>query len=126
MSILLIVNEFKTFTVAQAYFGFLGFHAGRGLLFCFLGCLVMNPTPFNVIVSIITCTVGLGYLILSFLPQMPPPNAFCVHWQHHQDFWAEGLDLPPPPPPQPSHPPMTNIITVTPPHPSTWHPKVRY
>ncbi|KAI8145680.1 COPI associated protein-domain-containing protein [Fennellomyces sp. T-0311] len=122
MCLLLAVNECKTFALAQIYFGFLGVHQGRGFLLVFLGCLVMCNKSFNVIVTILNFTIGLAYLILSFLPHMPPPNPLSVHWQHRQDFWAEGLDLHPPP-----HPHKTSSSTPPAfPHPSSWHPSSPY
>ncbi|KAI9491790.1 hypothetical protein BDB00DRAFT_831452 [Zychaea mexicana] len=89
----------------------------------------MCDKAFNVIVSIFSFTIGLAYLILSFLPHMPPPNAFSVHWQHHQDFWAEGLDLPAPLPNNTNRSSKSINSTATPPafpHPSSWHPSSPY
>ena len=83
----------------------------------------MCDKAFNVIVSILNFTMGLAYLILSFLPQMPPPNPLSIHWQHRQDFWAEGLDLP-----APSTRSSKLLTPTTPafPHPSFWHPSSPY
>ena len=83
----------------------------------------MCDKAFNVIVSILNFTMGLAYLILSFLPQMPPPNPLSIHWQHRQDFWAEGLDLP-----APSTRSSKLLTPTTPafPHPSLWHPSSPY
>ncbi|KAI9257206.1 hypothetical protein BDA99DRAFT_606468, partial [Phascolomyces articulosus] len=123
MSVFLIINECRIFTLAQIYFGFLGIHQGRGLLLLFLGCFVLYDAAFNVIVSIFNFTMGFAYIILSFLPKMPPPNPLSVHWQHRQDFWAEGLDLPAP------SARSSKLLTPTPPafpHPSSWHPSSTY
>lgn len=76
-----------------------------------LGCLVMCKIAFNIIVAIFAFTIGFAYFILSLIPTLPPPNGFLIHWQNHQDFWAEGLDLAIPPTP------VFNF-----PHPSAWHP----
>ncbi|KAG2227002.1 hypothetical protein INT45_006409 [Circinella minor] len=54
---------------------------------------------------------------------MPPPNPLSVHWQHRQDFWAEGLDLPAP------STRSSKLLTPTGPpfpHPSLWHPSSPY
>lgn len=82
-------------------------------ILCSLGCLVMCNIAFNIIVSIISFTIGLVYFILSLIPSLPPPNGFLIHWQHRQDFWAEGMDLTVPSP-----------FTVYGPHPSAWHPPI--
>lgn len=54
----------------------------------------MCEIAFNIIVSILSFTLGFTYFILSLIPTIPPPNSFLIHWQNHKDFWAEGLDLP--------------------------------
>lgn len=51
----------------------------------------------NIVVTIFSFTLGLAYLIVSLLPQTPPPNSLFINWQNHRDFWAEGLDLQVPP-----------------------------
>lgn len=62
-----------------------------------LGGLVMCEKLLNIVVTIFSFTLGLAYLIVSLLPQTPPPNSLFINWQNHRDFWAEGLDLQVPP-----------------------------
>ncbi|KAG2196585.1 hypothetical protein INT47_004888 [Mucor saturninus] len=113
ISFLLILHEFTSPAWSLLYFGFLSVHRGKALFMLFLGCLVMCKIAFNIIVSMIAFTVGFVYFILSLVPSLPPPNGFLVHWQHRQDFWAEGLDLAVPAPLTPS------VYGL---HPSAWHP----
>lgn len=75
----------------------------------------MCKIAFNIIVAIIAFTIGFTYFLLSLIPNLPPPNGFLIHWQNHQDFWAEGLDLTIPPPTKPA-------LLHVPLHPSAWHP----
>ncbi|KAG2232665.1 hypothetical protein INT48_006844 [Thamnidium elegans] len=112
ISFLLVLHEFTSPAWSQMYFGFLSIHRGKSLLMLFLGCLVMCEIAFNIIVAIITFTIGFGYFILSLIPVLPPPNAFLVHWRNHKDFWAEGLDL--------AVPAVATPMMI--PHPSAWHP----
>ncbi|KAI8069049.1 COPI associated protein-domain-containing protein, partial [Gilbertella persicaria] len=131
ISFLLILNEFLSLPWMHFYFGFLSIHRGKGILMLFLGCLVICDLAFNIIVTILAFTTGFTHLLLSLVPTIPPPNCFLVHWQNHNDFWAEGLDL--------AIPPTVPTITTTTfesnanmlhntvpllqfPHPSAWHP----
>jgi hypothetical protein len=80
----------------------------------------MCDIAFNIIVTIITFTIGFFYFILSLIPTLPTPNSFLIHWQNHRDFWAEGLDLPVP---KIHTTPINNNSNLTHfPHPSAWHP----
>jgi hypothetical protein len=55
--------------------------------------VILDTKSFNVIVGILSWTVGLLYLIISFAPDRFKPNALIVNWQTWKDFSAEGLDL---------------------------------
>lgn len=57
------------------------------------GCIILHTKPFNIIVGILSWTVGLLYLIISFAPDRFNPNTLIVNWQTWKDFSAEGLDL---------------------------------
>ncbi|SAM01304.1 hypothetical protein [Absidia glauca] len=76
-SIFLVFNELRTFNAIEDYFGFLHIHHGKGLMMLFLGCVVMCENAFNIIVSIFGFTLGLGYVILSFIPSVPRPKDLC-------------------------------------------------
>ncbi|KAI7898787.1 COPI associated protein-domain-containing protein [Cokeromyces recurvatus] len=131
ISSFLILHEFISPAWTQLYFGFLCLNRGKGIIMLFLGCLIMCEIAFNIIVSIITFTIGFIYIIISLIASLPPPNSFLVHWQNHKDFWAEGLDLEvaarqqpvifiDPAIEQPSMSfsyPNSNLL-----HPSAWHP----
>ena len=86
----------------------------------------MCKIAFNIIVTILTFTLGFAYFIMSLVSTLPPPNGFLVHWQNRKDFWAEGLDLPPPPPTVITTQAMMEYnqksALLTMPHPSAWHP----
>ncbi|CAO3663297.1 unnamed protein product [Umbelopsis ramanniana] len=89
----LILNEVRSPAFVVEYFRFLCINQGRGLLFLFFGCIILHTKPFNIIVGILSWTVGLLYLIISFAPDRFNPNALIVNWQTWKDFSAEGLDL---------------------------------
>jgi hypothetical protein len=57
------------------------------------GCVILDTISFNIIVGILSWTVGLLYLIISFVPNIAPPNALIINWQTWKDFSSEGLDL---------------------------------
>ncbi|KAI8081333.1 COPI associated protein-domain-containing protein [Halteromyces radiatus] len=84
----LVFNELKTFGLSDIYFGFLNVHHGKGLLMLFLGCIVMCENAFNIIVSIFSFTMGLGYVILSFVPNVPLPKDVCSRLQQ---YWNRRL-----------------------------------
>ncbi|KAH8550664.1 COPI associated protein-domain-containing protein [Umbelopsis sp. PMI_123] len=89
----LILNEIRSPAFVNEYFRFLCINQGRGLLFLFFGCVILDTISFNIIVGILSWTVGLLYLIISFAPDRFHPNALIVNWQTWKDFSAEGLDL---------------------------------
>jgi hypothetical protein len=55
--------------------------------------VILHTTSFNIIVGILSWTVGLFYLILSFASEQFHPNALIVNWQTWKEFSSEGLDL---------------------------------
>ncbi|KAJ2959454.1 hypothetical protein NQZ79_g5093 [Umbelopsis isabellina] len=90
---LLILNEIRTPVFVSENFRFLGLNLGRGLLFLFFGCVILDTVSFNIIVGILSWTVGLLYMIISFVPNIPHPNALIINWQTWKEFSSEGLDL---------------------------------
>ncbi|KAI8050297.1 hypothetical protein BDF22DRAFT_696487, partial [Syncephalis plumigaleata] len=66
-----MVNEFQTPALIQEYFKFTCTFMGRGLVFLFLGCVVIRQEKFNIIAGIIAAAVGVFYFILSFTPGIP-------------------------------------------------------
>ncbi|ORX59520.1 hypothetical protein DM01DRAFT_1187516 [Hesseltinella vesiculosa] len=81
ISIFLAMNEFKTFNFSDVYLGFLGLHVGKGLVMLFLGCAVMCENAYNIIVAILGFTIGLGYIIVSFVPLAPLPADLHTLWK---------------------------------------------
>ncbi|ORY93874.1 COPI associated protein-domain-containing protein [Syncephalastrum racemosum] len=91
---LLVVNEIKTFEISLYYFRFLSVYRGRGMIFIFFGCLVLDENVLGITAGTLTFAMGLIYMIMSFIPTaFPPPNAIVINWQNWKDFSAEGLDL---------------------------------
>ncbi|KAI8391558.1 COPI associated protein-domain-containing protein [Radiomyces spectabilis] len=114
LSVLLLANEVKLLSFTQVYFGFLHTFRGKGLLMILLGCAVMCHHVFNIIVAIFSFTLGLAYIIISFLPNTRKPYSFWTHWQCHKDLCAVPSLL------FAKAPSIHSFINY--PHPSTWHP----
>lgn len=57
------------------------------------GCLSLSPSVLNIVAGTFNLTVGLVYMIMSFIHSFPPPNPIVINWQNWKDFSAEGLDL---------------------------------
>lgn len=58
------------------------------------GCLVLDDTVVNIVAGTLNLTMGLVYIIMSFItPEFIPPNPMTINWQNWKDFSAEGLDL---------------------------------
>ncbi|KAI8340605.1 COPI associated protein-domain-containing protein [Chlamydoabsidia padenii] len=89
----LIVNEIKPSDLSIVYFRFVSIYSGRGILFIFFGCIVLDTSVLNIIAGTLCLVFGCMYIILSFVSNFPPPNAMIINWQNWKDFSAEGLDL---------------------------------
>ncbi|KAI8072875.1 hypothetical protein BC940DRAFT_364652 [Gongronella butleri] len=85
--------QVKTLDFSDLYLGFLGLHAGKGCIMLFLGCVVMCESAFNIIVSIFGFTLGLAYIILSFVPLVPLPSDLATHWKQYH-IPTDEPDLP--------------------------------
>ncbi|CDS03027.1 hypothetical protein LRAMOSA00429 [Lichtheimia ramosa] len=91
---LFIINEVISSELSFRYFYFLATYRGRGLIFIFFGCLVLDDTVVNIVAGTLNLTMGLVYIIMSFItPEFIPPNPMTINWQNWKDFSAEGLDL---------------------------------
>ncbi|KAI9595266.1 COPI associated protein-domain-containing protein [Syncephalis fuscata] len=89
LSLCLIVNEFQTPVLVQEYFKFTCTFLGRGLVFFFLGCVVIRRERFNVVAGIVAAAVGVFYLILSFTPGTPSLLGLFVVFRERRDYWNE-------------------------------------
>ncbi|ORZ25762.1 COPI associated protein-domain-containing protein [Absidia repens] len=89
-SIFLVFNELKAFSLSDTYFGFLNVYQGKGLFILLLGCLVMCENAFNIIVTIFGFTIGLGYVILSFIPCVSLPKDICYCYHQYRNQKIDG------------------------------------
>ncbi|KAI8983031.1 hypothetical protein BDB01DRAFT_835807 [Pilobolus umbonatus] len=94
INLTLIIHEFIWSPNIMSYCGFLGIHRGKGLLYLFLGCVIMCDKVYNIIVAILTFTMGFMYIIVS-LTSFPAPNGLFTNWQNHKHFSVETSDITP-------------------------------
>ncbi|RKP27426.1 COPI associated protein-domain-containing protein [Syncephalis pseudoplumigaleata] len=89
LSLCLAVNEFQTPRLVQEYFKFTCTYVGRGLVFLFLGCVVIRQEKFNIIAGIIAAAVGVFYFILSFTPGTPHLLGLFTVFRERRAYWNE-------------------------------------
>ncbi|ORZ16925.1 COPI associated protein-domain-containing protein [Absidia repens] len=93
VSAALVVNEIKPLEISLVYFRFVSIYSGRGMIFIFFGCIVLDVSVLNIIAGTLCLVFGCIYIILSFVPNFPPPNAMIINWQNWKGFSKEGMDL---------------------------------
>ncbi|RUS23939.1 COPI associated protein-domain-containing protein [Jimgerdemannia flammicorona] len=91
--IALVANEIRTPQFTKDYLRFICVYRGRGLLFVFLACLILQDSPFNIVVAIFNLAVGLAYLILSYTGMDPLPSLLANH-RTRRSLSARYPDLP--------------------------------
>lgn len=66
--------EFQIPPQVSRYASFLFSFIGRGFLYIFLGCLILGSWTIQNIAGAIVGGVGVGYVVLEFVPSIEPPS----------------------------------------------------
>ncbi|UNI21684.1 hypothetical protein JDV02_007653 [Purpureocillium takamizusanense] len=66
--------EFQIPPQISRYASFLFSFLGRGIFYIFLGCLILGTHVLQKIAGGIVGIVGIGYVVLEFIPSIEPPS----------------------------------------------------
>ncbi|RKP06824.1 COPI associated protein-domain-containing protein [Thamnocephalis sphaerospora] len=87
LSLCLMVNEFRAPPLVLEYFKFTCTYLGRGLVFFFLGCVVIRRQDFNIAAGIMAASAGVFYFVLSFTPGVPRLAGIQAIWQERRAYF---------------------------------------
>ncbi|OAQ86935.1 golgi apparatus membrane protein TVP15 [Purpureocillium lilacinum] len=70
----IVLLEFQIPPQISRYASFLFSFLGRGIFYIFLGCLILGSHVLQKIAGGIVGIVGIGYVVLEFIPSIEPPS----------------------------------------------------